>query len=68
MTLPTELILEPGPEVDELLVALEQSGMRRLNCEGCGCDMLTRSDSNKCPPCRELEATAFALHKPDGST
>lgn len=44
--------IEPGPLNSELLAALERSGMRRLKCEACGCDLLTRGSSNKCPPCR----------------
>lgn len=45
--------IEPGPLADDLVTALEASGMRRLNCEDCGCWLLTRSASNLCPPCRE---------------
>lgn len=40
------------PKIPELLAALKRSGMRETTCEGCGCPLLTRSDSNKCPPCR----------------
>jgi len=47
------LVLEPDPKNAELLAALERSGMRRTKCEGCGCELLTRSASNLCPPCRD---------------
>lgn len=50
-----------GPNTTELLDALEASGMRRLNCEGCGCEMLTRGDANKCPPCRDPEQLPVEL-------
>jgi hypothetical protein len=45
--------LAPGPAIAPLLAALEGSGMRWTKCEGCGCALLTRGDSNKCPPCRD---------------
>jgi len=48
---PQVLEIEPGALTDELLAELEKSGMRRVKCEGCGCDLLTRGESNKCPPC-----------------
>lgn len=48
---PQVLDVEPGELTDELMAKLEQSGMRRIKCEGCGCDLLTRGTSNKCPPC-----------------
>jgi hypothetical protein len=53
---PAILRIEPGPLNADLLAAFERAGMRRLNCEACGCDMLTRGTSNKCPPCRGGEA------------
>lgn len=45
--------LEPGPVVDELIAALERSGMRRTRCQSCNCEMLTRGASDLCPPCRD---------------
>jgi len=51
---PAIITIEPGPLNAELLDRLEKSGMRRLNCEACGCDMLTRGTSNRCPPCRGI--------------
>ena len=51
------IALDPGAEkTRELLDALERSGMRRLNCSGCGCEMLTRRASDKCPPCAQQES------------
>lgn len=51
---PRVVTFPPGPMATELLAKLEQSGMRRLNCEACGCEMLTRGEVNKCPPCRGI--------------
>lgn len=51
---PAVLTIGPGPLNADLLAALERSGMRRLNCEKCGCEMLTRGPSNSCPPCRGI--------------
>jgi len=54
-------LLTPGPDTDKLLAALEASGMRRTKCANCGCDLLTRSGSEVCPPCRDEPQSSLAL-------
>jgi len=55
--LPLELVTfelvaaTPGLE-QQLLDGLVRSGMRKTNCVGCGCDLYTRGDDDRCPPCR----------------
>ncbi len=39
--------------VEALFSALERSGMRRINCDECGNEWMTRSENNTCPACRE---------------
>jgi predicted RNA-binding Zn-ribbon protein involved in translation (DUF1610 family) len=41
----------------EFLDAAKRSGMRETSCDTCGVYLLTRSDEDRCPPCRrELAA------------
>lgn len=51
--------------IGELLRRLELSGMRALDCDGCGREFMTRGEGYYCPPCRGDAApdqlTAFAL-------
>jgi hypothetical protein len=39
--------------VEVLFEALERSGMRRIRCDKCGNEWMTRSTEHTCPPCRE---------------
>jgi hypothetical protein len=55
-----EFVIEPSSETADLLDMLERSGMRRLNCARCGCEMLTRGASNECPPCRKKASDCSA--------
>ena len=42
------------PEGEAFLKAAKESGMRETKCRKCQCTLLTRGNSDYCPPCREL--------------
>jgi adenine-specific DNA methylase len=49
-----EIVVEPMPDelLGEFVAAAKRSGLREVHCPGCGCWMLTRTESDLCPPCR----------------
>lgn len=53
LELPQVFKLEPLSELEQpFLDALVASGMRKTNCDACGCPLYTRGDDDRCPPCR----------------
>lgn len=57
--LPLELLtfeLEPLGELRKPFIeGLLASGMRETKCTGCGCELYTRGDDDRCPPCRAAQ-------------